>query len=117
MHMRSIFILTLLTILVSCETQIKFESRKWRELQDFNNYPSRELMLRDIVDNRKFIGFSFDQIIDSLGQPTALENAQLFYSIKTEYGSDIDPVYTKDLVLTIDQDSIVTYINVKEWRK
>lgn len=117
MHMRSIFILTLLTILVSCETQIKFDSRKWKELQDFDNYPYRELMLHDMVDNRKFIGFSFDQIIDSLGQPTALENAQLFYSIKAEYGSDIDPVYAKDLVLTIDQDSIVTHINVKEWRK
>jgi hypothetical protein len=49
-------------------------------------------MTDDIIQNKKFIGFSSAQARDSLGQPNAAENGQLFYSITTSYGTDIDPV-------------------------
>ena len=74
-------------------------------------------MVDDIIQNKKFIGLNFSQILDSLGQPTLLENMQIFYLVKTDYGTDIDPVYSRDLVLTINKDSVVTGVSIKEWKK
>ena len=108
-------IVTILLLTTSC--QQKFNSEKWKIEEDLRTYPFREAMLADIVENKKFIGLPFAQIVDSLGQPTSAENGQLFYIIKEDYGFDIDPVYTKDLVLTIDKDSLVTDVRIKEWRK
>jgi|SRR6267154_457228 len=94
---------TLLTIgailILTTSCQQKFNSEKWKTEEDLRTYPFREAMLSDIVDNKKFIGLTFRQILDSLGQPTYLENEQIFYSIKTDYGTDIDPVYTKERTL------------------
>jgi hypothetical protein len=118
--MRLIFILTLLTILTSCENQLKFDSGKWKEYKDLDSYPLRELMLRDIVENKRLIGLSYKSIIDSLGQPENYVDKgtnELWYSVTTDYGTDIDPVYTKHLVLTIDIDSTITTVDIKEWKK
>jgi hypothetical protein len=119
-HMRLIFILTFLTILTSCENQLKFDSEKWKEYKDLDSYPFRELMLRDIVENKRLIGLRYKTIIDSLGQPENYADArtnEIWYSVTTDYGTDIDPVYTKHLVLTIDSDSTVTTVGIKEWKK
>lgn len=119
-HMKLIFILTILTTLTGCENQLKFDSRKWKEYRDIESYPNRQLMLRDIVENKRFIGLSYKSIIDSLGQPENYvdnETNELWYLVTTDYGTDIDPVYTKHLVLTIDNDSTVTTVNIKEWNK
>jgi hypothetical protein len=118
--MRLIFILTLLTTLTSCENQLKFDSGKWKEYKDLDSYPYRELMLRDIVDNKRLIGLSYQSIIDSLGQPENYVDKrvnELWYSVTTDYGTDIDPVYTKHLVLTIDNDSTIRTVDIKEWKK
>lgn len=119
-EMRLIFILTLLTILTSCENQLKFDSGKWKEHKDLDSYPYRELMLRDIVENKRLIGLNFKSIIDSLGQPESYVDKgvnELWYSVTTDYGTDIDPVYTKHLVLTIDNDSTIATVDIKEWKK
>lgn len=106
--------------MTGCENQLKFDSRKWKEYRDIESYPNRQLMLRDIVENKRFIGLSYKSIIDSLGQPENYvdnETNELWYLVTTDYGTDIDPVYTKHLVLTIDNDSTVTTVNIKEWNK
>ena len=76
-------------------------------------------MIRDIVDNKKFVGQKYQTVIDSLGQPENLSDRgekELWYTVTTDYGSDIDPVYTKHLILTLDTDSAVTKIETREWR-
>jgi hypothetical protein len=40
-----------------------------------------------------------------------------YYPIITDYGSDIDPIYTKSLVLYLNKDSIITHYKVEEWKK
>jgi len=35
----------------------------------------------------------------------------------TDYGWDIDPVYTKDLVFKLNKDSIVVDYKINEWKK
>jgi hypothetical protein len=90
------------------------------EYQDLDTYPYRDLMLRDIVDNKRLVGQKYQTIIDSLGQPEEWADkgeGELWYSVKIDYGTDIDPVYTKHLTLTMDTDSIIEKVEVREWRK
>ena len=54
---------------MSCENQLKFDSKKWMEYQDLDTYPYRDLMLRDIIDNNRLVGQKYQTIIESLGQP------------------------------------------------
>jgi len=74
-------------------------------------------MLEDIIHNKKFIGLNYRQLIDSLGEPNGIEDSLIYYDIVTDYGMDIDPVYSKDLVLTFDGDSVIRAMEIREWKK
>lgn len=118
--MKSIYICILLTILTSCKNELAFDSEKWNEQTDVGIYPNRELMLRDIIENKKLIGFTYKAIFDSLGQPENYSNRrmnEIWYSVTVNYGIDIDPVYSKDLLLTFGKDSTVYKVEIREWRK
>lgn len=112
-----IFLTIGVMLILTASCQHKFNSEKWKTKEDLQTFPYREAMLSDIIENNKFIGLPFRQVLDSLGKPSGVENKQLYYSIKTDYGRDVDPIYSKKLVLTIDKDSVVTEIEIKEWKK
>ncbi|MBL7878007.1 MAG: hypothetical protein JNL53_20240 [Cyclobacteriaceae bacterium] len=118
--MRQIYILSLVILLTGCDIQTKFDSEKWKEYQDLEVYPNREAMLRDIIENKRFIGQDYQIVIDSLGQPenyTDINKNELWYPVIIDYGMDIDPVYIKHLTLTMDSDSIVTKVEIREWKQ
>lgn len=102
----------------SCNQQIKFDKNKWNEQTD-PLFPSsyRSKMLRDLTTNYKLIGLSYHQLIDRLGMPDNKDSSLVSYKIVVEYGSDIDPVYTKDLKFTYSKDSLITSFKVVEWKK
>jgi hypothetical protein len=108
------FILTMF----SCNKQIKFDKNKWNEQTD-PLFPSsyRPKMLNDLTTNYKLIGLSYHQLIERLGMPDNKESSLVSYKIVVEYGSDIDPVYTKDLKFTYSKDSSITSFKVVEWKK
>ena len=106
-----------IALILTTSCQERFDSEKWKIEGDLKSYPFREAMLDDIIKNKKFIGLNSIQIRESLGQPNRIEDGYIFYSITTDYGSDIDPVDTKDLILTVDKDSIIVNVRVIEWRK
>jgi hypothetical protein len=117
--MRLIYILILLTIFTSCKNEIKFDSKKWKTYADLDQYPYRESMLGDIVDNDRLMGLKYQTVIDSLGQPENYwdkKENELWYSVTVDYGTDIDPVYTKHLTVTIGSDSTVEKVEIKEWK-
>lgn len=121
MMTKTIYILTLIIlILTSCKNQINFDSEKWKIEKDLETYPYREEMLNDIIDNNLFIGDNYKTVIDSLGQPENIlikEKNKLYFIIETDYGWDIDPVYTKYLKLTMGNDSTITKVEIYEWKK
>lgn len=105
---------------MSCESQLTFDSKKWKAYRDLDQYPFRELMLRDIVENKRLIGLRYQSVVDSLGRPencTDKKGEELWYPVTVDYGSDIDPVYTKHLTLTLNTDSTVESVEIREWRK
>jgi hypothetical protein len=108
---------TILIFVTSCRQE--FEKSKWQTQGDLETYPYRESMLWDILENKKLVGQKLIQIRDLLGPPDSIVDGEMDYIIIIiiDYGSDIDPVYLKHLVVTFDKDTIVTGTKIREWKK
>lgn len=110
---RSLFIL-LLFIQVSCSNQ-KFDKNAWCEREDSVFPPSlRPYMLDDLITNNKLVGLTYNELIARLGMPDNKDTNIVSYAIVVEYGTDIDPVYTKDLEFTISKDSLIMSLRIRE---
>jgi hypothetical protein len=74
-------------------------------------------MLNDLINNHHLKGLTYRQLIDSIGVPHIDSGSyEAYYNIILDYGWDIDPVYSKDLVVQLNQDSVVTGFTIKEWK-
>ena len=116
-----VFITFLVSIfLTSCNSNEKFDKTKWQEQGDLRIYTHRKSMLKDLTKNYKLTGLSYRQLVNIIGEPenySDKENDIVYYEIETDYGFDIDPVYTKSLQLKLTKDSIVDSYSIKEWKK
>ena len=56
-------------------------------------------------------------VIEQVGPPDFSDPIHFLYDIETNYGFDIDPIYTKQLIYYLSSDSIVTRFEVKESTK
>jgi hypothetical protein len=92
------------------ETPEKFDKTKWA-IQKDRDYPHRDNMLNDLIDNYKLHGLKMDSIINLLGQPSRIDSLYLFYTIKQKRLGNIFPLSTKTLVIKFKEDSTL------EWRK
>ena len=102
-------------LLYSCEK--KFEKVGWSDFTDPGFPPAdRQSMLNDLLLSHTLTGMRYSDIIALLGRPDHEDSTHLTYKIEVDYGFDIDPVYTRDLIMMMDNDSVVTSIEVREWR-
>ena len=119
--MREIKLIIILSfILLSFACNPKFEKTGWLYQGDVGIYPKREKMLNDLTENNKLKGLTYRELIKKIGPDKNFKSGYdtcIFYSIVTDYGWDIDPVYTKDLVFKFNKDSIVVDYEIKEWKK
>ena len=103
---------------MGCDIPKTFDKLSWNTKEDPAFPPSsRTLMLDDLLASHQLKGLHYRQLMDSLSAPDAHEADTLAYFIIEDYGSDIDPVYTKSLHVYINKDSVVTGYKVKEWKK
>jgi len=110
-------------LIVTCgqhKQESKFNKVQWAEFDDSNGgeYPHREKMLNDLVENHKLKGLTYRQLVDSLGAPGKFDNDDdtVRYEIITKFESDIDPTYGKNLNLTLGADSVVTSYRILDWK-
>ena len=105
-------------IFTSCDNQEKFVKVKWNESADpVFPPPNRKTMIKDLLTNYQIVGLKCSQLTDTLGDPDFKEDFSFGYRIEENYGNDIDPVYSKDLVFYFSTDSTITSYEVKEWKK
>ena len=74
-------------------------------------------MLDDLIKNQQLKGLTYRQLIDKIGEPeknVTGDSNTIYYNIITDYGSDIDPIYTKTFAVKFDGDSIVTDFKINE---
>jgi len=95
----------------------KFNKEGWCRTEDLRVHPHRANMLNDLLKNNTLKGLTVSQLIDKLGNPdfnTPPDSNKIYYNITTEYGLDIDPVYSKNLIFTYSPDSIITNFMIDE---
>jgi hypothetical protein len=116
---RHLIFLFLTLILFSCQRHEKFDKAKWAEVGDAMTFPNRKYMIDDLVRNYQLKGKKYSEIVELLNEPQSKLDStlQVFYDIDVDYGSDIDPVYTKTLSIVFDKDTIVKSFEVQEWKK
>jgi len=78
-------------------------------------------MVQDLIGKHQLIGLTTRQVRDLLGDADHTELGEkpncVTYQVLLDFGWDIDPVHTKDLVLEFNEDSIVTKVDLLEWKK
>jgi len=118
-----IFIGHLIVTVILCgctnsSKEIAFEKGKWSEQKDpAFPPPYRSMMTKDLTTNYKLKGLKYSQLIDLLGIPDDKDSSTMSYKIIVEFGSDIDPIYTKNLDFSFSKDSTITSFKFEEWRK
>lgn len=75
------------------------------------------MMLKDLTTNHKLLGLNCAQLVKYLGGPDYKEANLITYRIAVDYGNDIDPVYSKDLIFFYSKDSVITSFKIEEWKK
>ena len=111
------FAVVICSFSTSCENQIKFDKAGWAKIEDLGIYPNRNKMLNDLTKNHKLKGLTYRQLVEEIGEPeknVSESSNTLYYNIVTDYGHDIDPVYSKTLQLNFDKDSIIIDFKINE---
>ena len=97
---------------------MEFDKDKWNEKGDIY-YKFRRQMINDLVKNHLNSKMSKREIIDILGQSNFRDtttNSELTFEIYEDYGWDIDPVETQNLIITLDSDSTLDKVYLETWR-
>lgn len=102
---RSIILFILLGI-ISCTDSIDFDSEKWQtKHDDFTITNARERMLTDLMNSNILINENLNQIIKIIGKPDSFTpEGRAKFLIREKYGTNIDPVYIKYLVIEFNSD-------------
>ena len=77
-------------------------------------------MLNDLINNHKLKGLTYRQLTELLGQPKQNmkdDSNAVYYNIIADFGHDIDPIYSKTLVIKLRNDSIVADYRIDETKK
>lgn len=108
--------LLFMVIICSCQRKQKFDKARWLEVGDLMTFPNRNNMIDDLVNNYNLKGKTFKEVTDLLGQPqySSSSTMDVGYKIDEDYGSDIDPVYTKTLFIQFNKDTLVNDIKIRE---
>ncbi len=119
--MKCYFIVGLLIFFGSCHPKQKFDKIKWANQGDLTQFPYRKHMIDDLLNSIPLKGKTYPQIITMLGNPqmTVASDTEfsISYEIDIDYGTDIDPVYIKNLRINFSMDSTVRDTEVNEWKK
>jgi hypothetical protein len=116
-------ILIFFLLIFSCvnnNTESKFDTEKWKQKDKMGYNNHRNGMLQDLVKNHSLTGKHYNDIVSLLGDSKIYiheDKLMISYNVFTDFGTDIDPVYTKSLYLYFNNDSIVTSDEIYEWKK
>lgn len=104
----------------SCSfNQEKYNKQKWNLKDDVGYYSYREPMLKDLLENHKIKGLNITELEKLFGkiEIDSSNKKEVFFNVVVDFGWDIDPVYTKDLIIILDNNSIAKDYKIIEWNK
>ena len=79
-------------------------------------------MVNDLVNNHLRLGMELNEVEYLLGEPDGIdsiskEKREIIYGIIIDYGWDIDPIETQDLILTFNMDSSLCRVELEIWKR
>ncbi|WP_214073260.1 hypothetical protein [Mucilaginibacter sp. dw_454] len=111
-----IFVLTTaIAVITGCGSGSKFDRQKW-SYGDGLDYPLRNDILNDLLQNHHIKGLNYRQVIDSLGSPQRRDSLKFSYQI-LDNSYDFarkSPAHRKSLIVYFSKDSVVTRTEVYE---
>ena len=117
-RLKIIIYLLFVVAIFSCNK--KFEKSGWNysgpDLGDPIEFPNRDMMLNDLLENHKIKGLTVHEVYNLLGKTEVIDN-KMTYIIFVDYGFDIDPVHTKYLEIVFNNNGLVETVEIIEWRK
>ena len=98
---------------------MKFDQSKWNVSVD-GFYKYRESMINDLMNYHLKKGMTYNQLTELIGKPENISNLKdntIGFTIMEDYGTDIDPVETKILLVALTTDSLVKDFEIKHWKR
>jgi len=96
-----------------------FKKEKWNIKQDIF-YDYREFMIDDLLSKNIIIGKNFEELENIFGDlKIEVENNEKYISqnVITDFGFDIDPIKTVDLLIYLDKNDIAVKTELVKWEK
>ena len=87
-----------------------FDREKWKTRQG-KDYPFREEMLDDLMNNQGLRELKTNEIIELLGEPTRVDSNYFFYKIEQKRLGEW-PLHTTTMVIQTAEDSTVNWVKV-----
>lgn len=107
MKMTKITITILFLTIISCTYYEQFSREAWNTKEDFL-YPKRMKVVDDLIKNYLKTSMCEDEILNLLGSPSTpninIDADKVYFELQTKYGNDIDPIWTKYLVIQLDSN-------------
>ena len=116
--LKNLYVLCLL-VAIGCNSPkgkeqvlLPFDKTKWLESVD-EDFPYRDLMIRDLMANQNVRGMKWDSVINLLGEPTRSDSNYLFYKV-SEQRMGFLTLHRKSLVIRFTADSTVNGLLIHE---
>jgi opacity protein-like surface antigen len=114
-----LILFTLILSITSCLKKTEFNKEKWNKRNSMGYHFYRDEMLDNLLKTQELKGKNLNELKNIFGivEVDTFDNlSYINFNIVTDFGFDIDPVYTKDLILELN-DSIVQKVRVEIWNK
>lgn len=108
--------LALIVLLASCGQ--RFDKNGWNIHGDMGTWPNRNEMLNDLLKNHQLKGLTYHQLVETVGKPEIDINDpyKAYYDVDIKFAGGTSPVYNKYLIMRMSKDSVITSVEVKEWK-
>jgi hypothetical protein len=103
----TMFCMAMLFAFTACNRNKKFDKQQWA-YTDGIDYPLRDKMVNDLVDNHPLKGLKYSQVIQLLGYPQGNDSISFYYQIENTYTNTGKRDQLKKLIFYMGKDSIIT---------
>lgn len=106
-----LFCLVLFMMLTGCHKVQKFTTEKW-DSGDGLNFPIRNSIVDDLLQNHKLKGLKYRQITHLLRYPQYMDSTRFNYEIIRTYTHMRKPDHIKNLIFYMDKNSVITKVEL-----
>ena len=105
-------------MLISCKKEMKYDVNKWNDFEDSVTFEYRDAMLKDLLENYHIKGRNIndmEKIFGPIDEHNFSDEENRLCFVVLQKWSGIDPIYTKYLNISYNQNGIIDSVYVSEY--